>query len=145
MNFKDILHSAKTQTFPHITRKRFCESMDEILDDIEKNSTAYVLTEEGKHDLLVCPAEWFGAMFDSDFDLIVCAAVRYSIGRKTYMPGVVSDFINKYLHALSDKTLFNIRTDIERELRNESLDQYDLWKNLLKTVVRELQDRKETE
>ena len=129
--------------YPHITRQEFCMNMDNYLDDVEKNRTAYVLTEEGKKDLILCPADWFSFAFNEDFGLIVNAAVRYSIGRHTYMPYVVSDFISKYLHALSDNTLFNIEKDIERELRDGPVDQAALWRELSYTVAAEQQARKD--
>ena len=146
MRMSDIMrYLPPVKEFPQITRQQFCDSMDEILNDIEKNRTAYVLTEEGKHDLLICPAEWFSCIFDDDFGLIVSAAVRYSIGRKTYMPRVISDFIKKNLYALSNKTLFNIKEDLGKGLNDKKTDQFDLWKDLQEIIESELRSRKETE
>ena len=143
-----ILNNTRTMPkpgdLPHITRQEFCDRMDDVLDDIEKNRTAYVLTEKGKDDLLVCPAEWFSPAFDRDFGLIVSAAVRYSIGRHTYMPGVVSDFIKRHLAVLDEVTLGNIRRDIEEAFRDKEPDQSDIWKDLLNTAAQELQRRKDT-
>ena len=46
------------------------------------------------------------AMIDphnDDFGAICNCAVRYAVGRKTYMPGLVIDFITPYLSELTDK------------------------------------------
>ncbi len=40
-----------------------------------------------------------------DFGCVLNCAVRYAIGRQTYMPGVVIDFIIPLLSNLSDRTL----------------------------------------
>lgn len=40
-----------------------------------------------------------------DFGAILNCAVRYSLGRRSYMPKLVTDFITPLLPYLSDKTL----------------------------------------
>lgn len=48
--------------------------------------------------------KWSELQNDKDFGLIVNSAVRYSIGRNTYMPGVISDFVTKYISILDNRT-----------------------------------------
>ena len=43
---------------------------------------------------------------DDDFGAICNCAVRYAVGCRTYMPGLVIDFITPYLSELTDKTLW---------------------------------------
>lgn len=49
---------------------------------------------------------------DDDFGLILNAAIRYSIGRRTYMPHSVIEFITPLLPYLNNRTLACIEQDI---------------------------------
>lgn len=51
---------------------------------------------------------------DEDFGTICICAVRYAIGRRTYMPSLVQDFIRPYLPQFSSKTLGVLEQDIAR-------------------------------
>lgn len=44
--------------------------------------------------------------------ILICA-VRYSIGRRSYMPGLVQDYIRPILPSLDKKTLSAMQRDIE--------------------------------
>ena len=48
---------------------------------------------------------------DDDFGAICNCAVRYAVGRRTYMPGLVIDFITSHLSELTDKTLWCFQQD----------------------------------
>lgn len=50
---------------------------------------------------------------NEDFGTILICAVRYSIGRRSYMPGLVQDYIRPILPSLDKKTLSVIQRDIE--------------------------------
>lgn len=50
---------------------------------------------------------------DDDFGLMMNCAVRYAIGRMTYMPYAVISFIRPYLHELTDRTLTVMIRDIQ--------------------------------
>lgn len=47
------------------------------------------------------------------FGCVLNCAVRYALGRETYMPVVVQNQIRPLLPYLSDKTLFVMKRDIE--------------------------------
>lgn len=49
---------------------------------------------------------------DDEFGAVLNCAVRYAIGRRTYMPGLVIDFITPLLPRLSSKTLWCLDKDI---------------------------------
>lgn len=49
---------------------------------------------------------------DDDFGAVLNCAVRYAIGRQTYMPGIVIDFIRPLLPYLNNKTLWCFDQDI---------------------------------
>lgn len=50
---------------------------------------------------------------NEDFGTILICAVRYSIGRQSYMPGLVQDYIRPLLPYLDKRTLFVMQRDIE--------------------------------
>lgn len=50
---------------------------------------------------------------DDFFGAVLNCAVRYSLGRNTYMPGLVIDFITPLLPYLSDKTLWCFEKDVK--------------------------------
>ena len=49
---------------------------------------------------------------DDYFGTVLNCAVRYAIGRQTYMPSLVIDFITPLLSYLSDKTLWCFDQDL---------------------------------
>ena len=51
-----------------------------------------------------------------DFELMMIGAVRYAIGRYTYMPSVTIEYIRYLIPQLSAKTLFIMQRDIEEEI-----------------------------
>jgi len=52
---------------------------------------------------------------DNSFGVILNCAVRYSIGRQTYMPGFVVGFITPLLPHVSDRTLHVLDQDITEQ------------------------------
>lgn len=50
---------------------------------------------------------------DQDFGTILICAVRYSLGRQTYMPGLVQGYIRPLLPYLDKRTLSVMQRDIE--------------------------------
>ena len=81
--------------------------------------------------------------FDEDFGCIVNSALRYAIGRHTYMPGVVRNFIRKYMTVLDAKTLVIAIRDIDSELRIGELDEADEWSLLRSELQARLDEMQE--
>ena len=50
---------------------------------------------------------------DEDLGLICICAVRYSLGRMTYMPYVVCSFIKRNVDKLNKNSIYVIKRDIE--------------------------------
>ena len=138
MQFSNFHNSSE---FQRITRRDFCENMDSFFERIDKENTAFVITEEDKDDLLICPAHWFDFQIDTDFNSIVVCAVRYAVGRGTYMPDVVDGFVRRYLKALQTKTLHVLRKDIKVYLDTSTLSQRDLWASLYSNLGEEILTR----
>ena len=52
-----------------------------------------------------------------DLGALMMCSVRYAIGRETYMPGIVQDFIRKYPQAVTENVKSVILRDIEENDR----------------------------
>lgn len=118
-----------TENMEHISRHDFGEHLDDYLDRVEKENIAFIITDEGKDDLILCPADWFGIVADDDLECIIGCAMRYALGRSTYMPSLVCDFIKKHLDILSKKSLEVMIRDIVIDLKSDT-PQADVWQSL---------------
>lgn len=73
--------------------------------------------------------------FDADLCSIVVNATRYSLGRRTYMPSVVSDFIKRHISQLDDETLNRVISIVREYLNGEPQDpEISVWYSLLRTL-----------
>lgn len=103
------------------------------------------LTEKAKPDFLARCADETPVidLKDNDFGCILCAAVRYSLGRRTYMPGLVTDFIKPLLPYLNDNALNNMRREVSEF--GEYGDDCDVqtWMDFLDDVKEEIKKRGE--
>ncbi len=122
-------------TMERITRQHLCDNFDEVLERVDKEDIGFViLNEEGKDGQVLCPARWMSYCFDDDFGCIVNSALRYAISRHTYMPGVVVEFIRKYMPILDTKTIEVALTDIDKELEWNNVDDPTMWRTLKKEL-----------
>lgn len=85
---------------------------------------------------------------NKDFETILLCAVRYAIGRKTYMPSMVIDYITPLLPYLSEDVLKLIANEItehdtyEGGLGDEMID-HPYWKQFLREIRLEIGGRHE--
>lgn len=83
---------------------------------------------------------------DNDFDgAVLNCAVRYALGRMSYMPGLVIDQITPVLSSCSDKTLWCFERDISNWLENSArgdIDSKGKWTAFLCDVRKEQEKRK---
>ena len=81
---------------------------------------------------------------DEDFCTILNCAIRYCLGRQTYMPSLITDFIRPLLPHLDNKTLSIIENDIRNaeSYGNEKIDK-PIWVRFLSEVEEEICRRKE--
>lgn len=128
MNSKHFLQPL--DTMERISRQDLGNNLDELLEKINKENVGMVITDEGKDDMVICPAHWFMCTFDDDFGCIMNSALRYAIGRQTYMPSTVMDFTRKYLHTLDTRTISVMIEDIDREVSDEKLYEREGWLQL---------------
>lgn len=104
-----------------ISRNELATRLDEIMALIDKNNVGYVISDEGKDDLVMCPANWFLCTFDDDFGCMINSALRYAIGRETYMPSTVMAYVRRNIHVMDSRTIYVMIEDIERELSDDEL------------------------
>lgn len=82
---------------------------------------------------------------NEDFESILICAERYACGRRTYMPGIVVDYIDPLIPRLSTKTLVVISNDLSTADKTNNLGhpQIDapLWLDLYNAITEELKKR----
>lgn len=85
---------------------------------------------------------------DKDFETILLCAVRYAIGRKTYIPSLVIDYIIPLLPYLSEDVLKLIANEITEHdtydggLGDEKIDK-PYWEQFLRKIRLEMGGRNE--
>lgn len=132
----DFKYLMPLDTMERITRQHLCDNFDTILERVDKENIGFViLNEEGKDGQVLCPARWMEYCFDDGFGCIINSALRYSIRRHTYMPGVVVDFIRKYINIFDTKTIEVAVEDITKELDMGNVDDPLMWEKLKSELV----------
>ena len=87
-----------------------------------------------------------GVEIDKNFETILLCAVRYAIGRETYMPSLVIDYITPLLSHLSYNTLGLIANDITEYgkyyggLGDDKIDR-PYWLNFKRKILAEMERR----
>ena len=62
-----------------------------------------------------------------DFELMMISALRYAIGRYTYMPSVTIEYIRYLIPQLSPKTLYIMKRDIEEKIERYKRMERELY------------------
>lgn len=108
----------------------------------EEQRPLRVSMENGK-EFLIFPQDILAPLYDHDFRLIILAAMRYAMGRNTYMPMVVSDYIKRHIHLLDDKFLVLASDDIQRHFEDygEHEPNPNLWQGLLEALETQRRER----
>ena len=86
-----------------------------LIKELSKNSVFEKITNaEGKNvfEIIEAQPQVSGVEINKDFEIILLCAVRYAIGRRTYIPSLVIDYITPLLPYLSDNTLKLIANEI---------------------------------
>lgn len=78
---------------------------------------------------------------DDYFGAVLNCAVRYALGRRSYMPYLVTSFILPLVPRLSDKTLWCLDKDIGGTENIGDVCDEECWMQLLSAVRAELERR----
>ena len=120
-----------TENMERISRQHLCDNLDSILETVSLENVGFVITDAGKDDLVLCPASWLSPLTSEGFGCIVNSAVRYSLGRDTYMPDVAVQFILDHMNLLDLRTVTVMYRDIQKALENENIPHRETWVSLL--------------
>lgn len=85
-----------------------------------------------------------GITSTGDFGAILVCAVRYALGRHTYMPSLVVDFVKKVIQDVELRSLVVMKKDIEEYLKDEPTDYEDIlenWRGLVWSIKKEIMVR----
>lgn len=133
-----------TEEMKRITRQELSDHFDEILEKVEKEDVGFIVEDPvGKNDVILCPAHWYNFCFDDSFGCIVNSALRYAVGRQSYMPSVVRNFMRKYKNVLDEKTIAVAIRDIENALHHGEPDDAEEWKKLRDELQKRLHEKQE--
>ena len=121
------------QDYESITIDELKEQTNNLLDRVIEEQRPLRVCMDNDKELLLFPQDLLAPIRDADFRLILLSAMRYAMGRNTYMPAVVSDYIKRHLRFLDDKFLALAADDIQRHLEDyaEHEPNLNLWQNLL--------------
>lgn len=120
-----------TENMERISRQHLCDNLASILETVSQENIGFVITDAGKDDLVLCPASWLSPLVSEGFGCIVNSAVRYSLGRDTYMPDVAVQFILDHMNLLDLRTVTVMYRDIQKALEDENLPHRETWVSLM--------------
>ena len=120
-----------TENMERISRQHLCDNLDSILETVSRENIGFVITDPGKDDLVLCPVSWLSPLVSEGFGCIVNSAVRYSLGRDTYMPDVAVQFILDHMNLLDIRTVTVMYRDIQKALEDENLPHRETWVSLM--------------
>ena len=120
-----------TESMERISRQHLCDNLDSILETVSLENVGFVITDAGKDDLVLCPASWLSPLVSEGFGCIVNSAVRYSLGRDTYMPGIAVHFILEHMNLFDLRTVTVMYRDIQKALEDENLPHRETWVSLM--------------
>lgn len=94
-------------------------------------------------EFLLFPQELLAPLCDNDFRLIVLSAMRHAMGRDTYMPLMVADYIKRHIRLLDDKSLVLAANDIRCYFEDYGEHKLNTahWQGLLEALETERRDR----
>lgn len=78
----------------------------------------------------------------SDFGALCTCAIRYCIGRRTYMPSLIIDYLTPLIPKLETRTLVVIATDIKGTANLGDDCDAAAWNHFLSAVEAEIKKRR---
>ena len=131
------------QDYESITIDELKEQTTNILNLVREDQRPLRVCMNNGTEFLLFPQNILAPICDADFRLILLSATRYAMGRNTYMPAVVSDYIKRHIRFLDDKFLALAADDIRRHLEDyaEHEPNPNLWHDLLGALETEQRER----
>ena len=140
------LHYHRTAIYKHVIRVLDQTGMDmrDFYDmhHLLREAEAVLGTSRGTRYVSIIEPD--GQAFSDEFGAVLNCAVRYCIGRRTYMPKLVMDVIRPLLPALTDKTLWCFERDIAGADNYGADYDEEEWMRFLSEVKAEIARRNES-
>ena len=123
------------------------EKLDEMLDRIEKEDIAYVITEGCKDKLVLCPYRWFEENFPDDVGYVVNSAIRQELTAESENAEAVRQFIWNHYAAFDNRTLAVAVKDIDYYLTSSLFQAANAeeWRKLQAAFKSEIDNREAQE
>ena len=120
------------ENMERISRQALADDLDAVLERISREDIGLVITDEGKDDLVLCPASWFNLDYVDDFSCVINSALRYAMRTEDEESAAVIQYARRHYQLFDDKTLSVAVADLERELNQPMapLKQPQVWKEL---------------
>lgn len=92
-------------------------SREQTMEQAEKFFDGRCFDEFSEHDFgeLVDSTKVILNTEDDEFTCLIMAAIRYCLGRRTYMPSYITGYIKPLLPYVSDKLLYLLERDIREQ------------------------------
>ena len=135
------------ENMERISRQALADDLDTVLERISREDIGLVITEEGKDDLVLCPASWFNLDYVDDFSCVINSALRYAMRSEDEESAAVVQYLRRHYQLFDEKTLSVAVADLERELNQPivTLKQPQVWKELQELFRQRLDElRKES-
>ena len=140
------LHYPRTAIYKHVIRvlNQTGKDMRDFYDMTQLLREAEVVLGTASGRQYASTIELDGQVFTDDLGAVLNCAVRYCIGRRTYMPKLVMDVIRPLLPALTEKTLWCFEWDIEGADNYGADYDEEEWMRFLSEVKAEIARRNES-
>ena len=135
------------ESMERISRQELEHNLDAVLERINRENIGLVITDEGKDDLVLCPASWFNLDYVDDFSCVINSALRYAMRSEDEESAAVVQYLRRHYQLFDEKTLSVAVADLERELNQPivTLKQPQVWKELQELFRQRLDElRKES-
>lgn len=131
------------QGYESITIDELKDQANSLLNLVTKEQRPLRVFMNNGKEFLLFPQDLLAPICDSDFRLILLSAMRYAMGRSTYMPAVVFDYIKRHIRFLDDKFHVLAADDIQRCLEDYAEHELNpnLWQGLLDALETEQRER----
>ena len=130
------------ESMERISRQVLADDLDTVLERISREDIGLVITEEGKDDLVLCPASWFNLDYVDDFFCVINSALRYAMRSEDEESAAVVQYLRRHYQLFDEKTLSVAVAELEREL-NQPLaptKQPQLWNKHQERLPRQLDE-----
>lgn len=119
-----------TETMERISRQELADNLDAVLDRVLRENIGLVITDAGKDDLVLCPSSWLDPFHTEDFGSVINCALRYAMHAEDKESEAVIRYLRHRCGILDEKTLSVAVADLDKELKQPSLKNPQVWQEL---------------